>query len=86
MVSLLGSNRVRRLRFSFRPTLTNLNRLDDHRQIHRVTSALKAGTVWVNQYGTLHNNVPFGGYKQASLRSRGSKAPAADASASHRVV
>ncbi|KAG8907975.1 aldehyde dehydrogenase (NAD(P)(+)) ald5, partial [Tulasnella sp. 408] len=73
-------------RFLFRPTLTNLNRLDDHRQIHRVTSALKAGTVWVNQYGTLHNNVPFGGYKQAGLRSVGGKAPAADASPTHRAV
>jgi aldehyde dehydrogenase (NAD+) len=33
---------------------------DDANQIHRVVNALNAGTVWVNQYNILHNNVPFG--------------------------
>ncbi|KAG8955661.1 aldehyde dehydrogenase (NAD(P)(+)) ald5 [Tulasnella sp. 424] len=51
---------------------------NDHKQIHRVTAALKAGTVWVNQYGVLHNNVPFGGYKQASPRFWRSIGPPAD--------
>jgi aldehyde dehydrogenase (NAD+) len=36
--------------------------LDDANQIHRVVNALDAGTVWVNQYNILHNNVPFGRY------------------------
>lgn len=29
----------------------------------RVSADLQAGSVWVNQYGILHNSVPFGGYK-----------------------
>ncbi|KAL9712625.1 hypothetical protein Ac2012v2_003862 [Leucoagaricus gongylophorus] len=33
----------------------------------RVSSALEAGTVWVNQYGLLSNNVPFGGKKQSGI-------------------
>jgi len=28
---------------------------------------LQAGTVWVNCYNQLHNNVPFGGYKQSGI-------------------
>ena len=32
-----------------------------------MSAALKAGTVWINQYGTLHNNVPFGGFKQVYI-------------------
>jgi len=40
---------------------------NDQRQILRVVAALKSGTVWVNQYGALHNNVPFGGYKQSGI-------------------
>jgi len=40
---------------------------NDHRQILRVSSALKAGTVWINQYNLLLNNVPFGGYKQSGM-------------------
>jgi len=30
-----------------------------------VSNALKAGTVWVNTYNTLHWQLPFGGYKQS---------------------
>jgi aldehyde dehydrogenase (NAD+) len=29
----------------------------------RVSNELKAGTVWVNCYNLLHQNIPFGGYK-----------------------
>lgn len=32
-----------------------------------MTAAIDAGTVWVNQYGTLHDSVPFGGFKQSGL-------------------
>ena len=28
-------------------------------------NALHAGTVWINSYNILHDNVPFGGYKRA---------------------
>jgi aldehyde dehydrogenase (NAD+) len=30
-----------------------------------VANALKAGTVWVNSYNTLHWQLPFGGFKQS---------------------
>ncbi|KAH8925296.1 NAD-aldehyde dehydrogenase [Atractiella rhizophila] len=40
---------------------------NDHSQVIRVTERLEAGTVWVNQYGALYNNVPFGGYKQSGI-------------------
>lgn len=33
----------------------------------RVAKALKAGTVWVNQYNMLHYQMPFGGYKESGL-------------------
>ncbi|KAL8875712.1 MAG: hypothetical protein Q9198_005965 [Flavoplaca austrocitrina] len=33
----------------------------------RVSSALKAGTVWVNQYNMLHHTLPFGGYKESGI-------------------
>lgn len=39
----------------------------DANQAMRVSSALDAGTVWVNQYDILHNNVPFGGKKQSGI-------------------
>lgn len=32
-----------------------------------VANALKAGTVWVNSYNTLHHQMPFGGYKESGL-------------------
>ncbi|KAL8652564.1 MAG: hypothetical protein Q9210_002608 [Variospora velana] len=33
----------------------------------RVSNALKAGTVWVNQYNMLHHMLPFGGYKESGI-------------------
>ncbi|KAH8697875.1 putative aldehyde dehydrogenase [Talaromyces proteolyticus] len=33
----------------------------------RVSAALRAGTVWVNTYNTLHYQVPFGGYKESGI-------------------
>jgi aldehyde dehydrogenase (NAD+) len=39
----------------------------DANQCMRVSSALEAGTVWVNQYNLLYNNVPFGGKKQSGI-------------------
>ena len=33
----------------------------------RVSNALKAGTVWVNQYNMLHWQLPFGGYKESGI-------------------
>jgi acyl-CoA reductase-like NAD-dependent aldehyde dehydrogenase len=38
---------------------------NDIRQAHRVVSAMQAGTVWVNNYRTIHWQAPFGGYKQS---------------------
>src|SRR5438046_165892 len=31
----------------------------------RVSAALKAGTVWVNTYNTVHHQLPFGGFKES---------------------
>ncbi|KAH9921482.1 NAD-aldehyde dehydrogenase [Epithele typhae] len=39
----------------------------DASQCMRVSQALEAGTVWVNQYNLLNNNVPFGGKKQSGI-------------------
>ena len=33
----------------------------------RVSNALKAGTVWVNQYNMIHHQLPFGGYKESGI-------------------
>ena len=33
----------------------------------RVSNALRAGTVWVNQYNMLHHTLPFGGYKESGI-------------------
>nr|ODN86945.1 aldehyde dehydrogenase (NAD+) [Cryptococcus depauperatus CBS 7841] len=40
---------------------------NDTRQATRVSSALDAGTVWINQYMLLHAGVPFGGFKQSGI-------------------
>ncbi|KAI9761226.1 MAG: Aldehyde dehydrogenase [Chaenotheca gracillima] len=32
-----------------------------------VSNALKAGTVWVNTYNTLHHQIPFGGFKESGI-------------------
>ncbi|KAJ7937139.1 aldehyde dehydrogenase domain-containing protein [Mycena leptocephala] len=47
---------------------------NDANQCMRVASALDAGTVWINQYNLLSNNVPFGGKKQSVRRELGSYA------------
>ncbi|KAI0698901.1 aldehyde dehydrogenase domain-containing protein [Cytidiella melzeri] len=48
---------------------------NDANQCMRVANALDAGTVWVNQYNMLYNNVPFGGKKQSGIgRELGSHA------------
>lgn len=38
---------------------------NDANQIHRVSRKMKAGTIWVNQYVVLQNQVPFGGVRQS---------------------
>jgi len=30
-----------------------------------VSNAIRAGTVWINQYNMLHHQLPFGGYKES---------------------
>jgi len=35
------------------------------RRVHRVSAGLQAGTVWVNNYRTIHWQAPFGGRKQS---------------------
>ncbi|KAI0939081.1 hypothetical protein AcW1_004214, partial [Taiwanofungus camphoratus] len=40
---------------------------NDANQCMRVSNELEAGTVWVNQYNLLYNNVPFGGKKQSGI-------------------
>lgn len=32
-----------------------------------VANSLKAGTVWVNTYNTLHTALPFGGFKESGI-------------------
>lgn len=38
---------------------------DDIEQAQKVAAQLDAGTVWINQHGTIHPFVPFGGAKQS---------------------
>ncbi|KAH9893866.1 aldehyde dehydrogenase [Xylariomycetidae sp. FL2044] len=33
----------------------------------RVSNALRAGTVWVNNYNMIHHQLPFGGYKESGI-------------------
>ena len=35
----------------------------DLARANRVANAIEAGSVWINDYGTLPESVPFGGYK-----------------------
>ncbi|MFK8024014.1 MAG: betaine-aldehyde dehydrogenase [Ilumatobacter sp.] len=47
----------------------------DFARANRVGNALQAGTVWINDYGTLPASVPFGGYKQSGVgRENGANA------------
>ena len=32
-----------------------------------VSNGLRAGTVWVNTYNTLHHQLPFGGFKESGM-------------------
>jgi acyl-CoA reductase-like NAD-dependent aldehyde dehydrogenase len=43
----------------------------DISRAHRVARALKAGTVWVNNYGASDVGMPFGGYKQSGFGREG---------------
>jgi len=45
----------------------------DISRAHRVARALKAGTVWVNNYGASDVGMPFGGYKQSGFGREGGK-------------
>ncbi len=37
----------------------------DISRAHRVASRLRAGTIWINSYGTVPHTAPFGGFKQS---------------------
>src|SRR5699024_10854922 len=37
----------------------------DVRKAHKVSHAIKTGTIWVNSYGLLDAASPYGGYKQS---------------------
>ena len=39
----------------------------DYERAIRVTSALQAGTTWVNMYNFVHWSIPFGGYKESGF-------------------
>jgi betaine-aldehyde dehydrogenase len=36
-------------------------------QAHHIAQKIRAGTIWINTYGTFFNEVPFGGYKESGL-------------------
>lgn len=40
---------------------------ENMRQAHRMVDAIRAGTVWVNEYRFIAPNVPFGGYKDSGV-------------------
>ncbi len=47
----------------------------DFARANRVANALQAGSVWINDYGTLPASVPFGGYKNSGIgRENGANA------------
>jgi betaine-aldehyde dehydrogenase len=48
---------------------------NDFARANRVANALEAGSVWINDYGTLPVSLPFGGYKQSGIgRENGANA------------
>lgn len=59
---------------------TNLNTAID------VSNRLKAGTVWVNTYNTLHHALPFGGYKESGIGRELGKAALANYTQTKTVV
>lgn len=40
---------------------------ENTRQANRVAAGLDAGTVWINEYGSVATSVPFGGFKQSGI-------------------
>lgn len=47
----------------------------DFARANRVANALQAGSIWINDYGTLPASVPFGGYKYSGVgRENGANA------------
>jgi len=47
----------------------------DTSRAHRVAAGLRAGTVWVNGYGTLPTTAPFGGMKRSGWGREGGRDP-----------
>ncbi len=43
-------------------------------RVHRVASALRAGTIWVNTYGVISDRVPFGGIGRSGYGREGGQA------------
>lgn len=39
----------------------------DLHQAHYIAEGVRAGTIWINTYGSFFNEVPFGGYKESGL-------------------
>ncbi|MGB1724278.1 MAG: aldehyde dehydrogenase family protein, partial [Ilumatobacteraceae bacterium] len=39
----------------------------DLARANRVANSIEAGSVWINDYGTLPESVPFGGYKRSGI-------------------
>jgi len=45
----------------------------DVSRAHRLARALRAGTVWINSYGTIPYTAPFGGYKESGTGREGGR-------------
>jgi acyl-CoA reductase-like NAD-dependent aldehyde dehydrogenase len=45
----------------------------DVSRAHRLARALRAGTVWINGYGTIPYTAPFGGYKESGTGREGGR-------------
>lgn len=45
----------------------------DVSRAHRLARAIRAGTVWVNGYGTIPYTAPFGGYKESGIGREGGR-------------
>ena len=39
----------------------------DIQRAHRIAHRLNAGTIWINSYRVLANNVPYGGFGQSGI-------------------
>lgn len=40
---------------------------NDLKKAHRISSSIKAGTIWVNNFGGFYAEMPFGGYKESGF-------------------